>query len=262
MAAAAKIILSWVNHVDIANAVLTASDAAGDLAVANLANPIIGRRWRTTSTTGWAQIDFLGDVEIGVLALRFPRDTTFPTAGTIRHRLDADGGTPGTGAAYDSTAVAIGTADGYGYHVHVPASAQTARYWRFDFAVSGVSYIDVGRAWAGAAWRPTYNIVLGYGDGWDDLSRVSASARSGAEFVDARARQRAYAFALEALDDTERDELREMQRLAGIGGQVLFVKNPSAPARETLLGRMAQTTPLLHREMPIHAKAFTLRESL
>jgi hypothetical protein len=258
----AKIALSWVNHVDRNAAILTASDEAGDLAVANLANPTVGRRWRTVSTTGWVQVDFGADVTVGVLALRFPRDTDFPTAGTVRHRLDPDGGVAGTGAAYDSAAAAIGTAAGYGYHVHMPPTAVTARYWRFDFNVSGVTFIDVGRAWAGAAWRPTYNIALGYEDGWADLSRVSGSERSGAEFVDSRARQRAFAFALEALSDAERDDLREMQRLVGIGGQLLLVKDPDSPATTTVLGRLAATTPLVHRNLPIHAKAFALRESL
>jgi len=259
---AAKIALSWINHVDGANVVLLASDQAGDGAVSNLASPIIGRRWRTTSLTAWAQADLLADKAIGALCLRFPRDTTFPTSGNVRWQLDADGGTAGTGAVYDQT-VSIAAIEGYGYHVHIPATEQTARYVRVTFSgVSGLSFIDVGRLWAGAAWRPTFNIALGYEDEWSDLSRVSASNRSGAEFADERARQRLFAFGLEALSDTERDEIREMQRIAGISQQVLFVKDPDNPAKETVLGRLAQSTPIRHRNLPIHSKAFALRESL
>jgi hypothetical protein len=262
MAVAAKILLSWVNYVDLDAAIISAQEEVGNLSVQNIANPITGRRWRSTQLNGWAQVDFGSDQTVGVLALMFPRDTPIPTVGTISHQLDADGGTPGTGAAYSSPTTPIDTSEGYGYHVHVPASAVSARYWRFTFNVSGVTYIDVGRAWAGEAWRPTFNISLGYEDGWSDLSRISASARSGAEFVDSRARQRDFAFGLGALSSAERDDIREMGRLTGISNQLLFVKDPAAPSKETVIGRMASTTPILHREIPIHSKAFSVRESL
>lgn len=254
--------LSWINHVDRTAAMLSASQEISGLGVANLADSIIGRRWRTTSLTGYATIDFGANVDIEVLALRFPRDTTFPTSGTVTHVLDADGGTAGAGATYNSGAVAIDTAEGYGYHVHIPAALKTARYWRFTFSVTGLSYIDVGRAWAGEFWRPTYNIAFGYEDGWGDLSRISASARSGAEFVDKRERQRQFVFGLEALDSDERDDIREMQRIVGLSEQVLFVKKPTAPAKETVIGRLEQTTPIRHTDLPIFSKAFTIRESL
>lgn len=260
--AAAKIGLSWVNHADLDGAVLTSSGAAGDTSESNLVNPIVGRRWRTTSLTGYAQVDLLADKTIEVLSLRFPRDTSLPLIGSVRWQLDADGGTAGTGAVYDQT-VTLSIADGYGYHVHVPASAQTARYVRFTFSgVSNVTFIDVGRLWVGELWRPTFNIALGYDDQWRDLSRVSASEHSGAEYVDKRTTQRVFSFGLKALSQSERDEIREMQRLVGISGQVLFVKDPTSPAKETVLGRLAASTPIRHPNIPIYSKAFTVRESL
>ncbi len=254
--------LSWVNYVDAANVVLSASHEAGDGAVANLASPIVGRRWRTTTLTAWAQADLLSNQSVGVLALRFPRDTTFPTSGSVKWDLDAHGGTPGAGATYTQT-VSIGADEGYGYHVHIPTAAQSVRYVRCTFTgVAGLDFIDVGRMWAGASWRPEFNMSLGYEDEWRDLSRVVQSERSGAEFVDPRSRQRVFSFGLDALSQSERDDIREMQRIAGIGGQVLFVKNPDSPARETLLGRMNSSLPIRHREIPIFAKSFSIRESL
>lgn len=257
------VILSWENHVDATASVLTASHAVSTMPIANIADPKMGRRWRTQTLTAYGQVDFGSDKTVGVVALRFSRDTTFPAAGTVQHQFDADGGTPGSGAAYDSTAVAINTAAGYGYHVHVLSSAVSARYWRFTFSsVTGVSFIDTSRAWAGEAWSPTYNIAFGYGDDWKDLSQKTEAERSGAEFVDPRNRKRQFAFALEALSESERDDIREMQRIAGISQQVLFVKNSDSPARETLLGRMARTTPILHPNLPLYSKAFTLQESI
>lgn len=257
-------LFSWINHVDGSAVTLTASASSGDLSASNLADPIIGRRWRTTSLSAYVDIDFATDKTVGVVALRFPRDTTFPLSGTVRHQFDADGGTPGTGAAHDSTAVSIGAADGYGYHLYKPAAAVTARYWRFTFAVTGLSYIDVGRAWAGEAWQPTFDVAGGYEDGWLDLSETTRAARSGAEFVDERARQRQYALALEALSSSERDSIREMMRIAGSSKQVLFCLDPDSFARETVIGRLAGSQPIRHRALTsnLYGKAFVIGESL
>ena len=256
------ILLSWQNLIDSSATVLTASQQAGDLAIENVANPIVGRRWRTTSLTAWGQADFGSDQEIGVVGLVFPRDTTFPTSGTITHTFDADGGTAGAGAALDSGAVAIGTVAGYGYHLYRPTTPVTARYWRWTFNVSGVNFIDVGRAWAGEAWRPSVNISLGWGDEWGDLSRLSAAAKSGAEFVDPGPRQRAVAFGLDFMSDEDRADVREMQRIAGLSNQVLFCQDPDAYARETILGRIAESTPIREPGLSIYSKAFRIRESL
>ena len=120
----------------------------------------------------------------------------------------------------------------------------------------------MGRAWAGEIYQPTRNISFGYGDEWADLSKPAISARSGAEFVDERSRQRIFAFSFDSLETADRDDLRELSRIAGMAKQVVFVKDPVLPSKETILGRLAQTTPLIHRDLPIHSKAFVIRESL
>jgi hypothetical protein len=194
--------------------------------------------------------------------LAFPRDTAFPLSGTIRHQLDADGGTAGTGAAYDSTAISIGTADGYGYHVHILANAVTARYWRFTFNASGVSFIDVGRAWAGEAWTPDRNFAYGHTEQWDDLSQVAIAARSGAEFVDVRPRRRAFAFGLQYMTAADRDTARELGRIAGLSQQLLVCRAPASPAKDTIIGRLSEVLAITQPGLPIFSTAFQIRESL
>lgn len=257
-------ILSWVNLIDASAVVLTASDTSGDLSISNVADTIIGRRHRTTVLTAYGQADFGSNKTIDVVALRFPRDTTFPTSGTVQHEFDADGGTPGTGAAHDSGAIAINTTDGYGYHLYKLSSPVTARYWRWNFNVSGVTFIDTGRAWAGEVFEPTINVDGGWSDDWADLSRVAAADRSGAEYVDSRPRQRVMAFGYSALSASERDTMREMQRLSGLSGQVLFCLDPDNPSVLTNIGRANRTTPILHRRLSIdlYSKAIAIRESL
>jgi len=256
----AKVVFSWINHVDAAGSILTASNEIGDGAVSNLTSPILGKRWRT-SPSGWGQIDFGSNQTIGVLTLIFTRGGTFP-AGTISHFLDAQGGTPGTGAAYVSGAITLSLAEGYGYHTIVLPQAVTARYWRFSLNVTNTSFVDVGRAWAGPAWTPRFSIQYGYEDSWRDLSRVTASARSGVEFVDVRPRQREMAFSTGSILSSEKEDVREMQRIVGISKQILFVKDPNNTDRDTVLGRLAATSPIRHRDLNLYDKAFVIRESL
>jgi len=255
-----NILFSWVNHVD--TAALAASSAAGSMTIAGVANPIIGKRWRTLDLGAYGQADFGADKAIGIVALVFPRDTMGALAGTVRHRFDTDGGAVGNGAAHDSGDVAIGAVEGYGYHVYIPPSPVTARYWRWTYAASGVAYIDTGRAWAGEAWQPEVNFSYGQGDTWDDLSRISVSDRSGAEFVDERARRRLMDFALEHMSEADRQSVRELRRIVGISRQILTVLDPDSAAKETILGRLAETNPILHTAFPIFSTTFRIRESL
>ncbi len=259
----AAAIFSDVNEVDGAATVLTASSEAGDLTISNVANPIIGRVHRTTVLTAFGQADFVTDKTIDVAALIFARTAGLPLAGTVQHTFDADGGTPGAGAAHDSGAIAIGTADGYGYHVYKPSASVTARYWRWTFAITGVNFIDTGRAWAGAVFQPGVDINFNDPDDWGDLSVISQSVRSGAEFIDTRPRQRRMGFGLSALSDSDRISVRDIKRRIGNSKQILVVKDPASFAKETILGRATVTAPLLHRGTSVlYATTFLIRESL
>jgi hypothetical protein len=257
--------IGHINEVDASTTILSSASHAGDLSISNVADPIMGRRHRLSVLTDWGQADFGSDKTIDIVCLAFARDTTSPTAGTVQHQFDADGGTAGTGAAHDSTAISIGTVDGYDYHVYKPSSPVTARYWRWTFAATGVTFIDTVRAWAGTVFEPTYDIAFGYQDMWADISRTSIAARSGTQYVDERARRRSISFSLGALSAAERTTLRDMQRTVGISKQVLTVIDPATPARETLIGRLGGTAPMVRALLsadPLYSQQFTISESL
>lgn len=258
-----RVLLSWVNHVDAAAATFSAASEAGDFMVENLQDPLIGLRWRPAASGDWAQVDFGGNVAIDVLLLRSPRDTPLiGAAETIRHLLDADGGTPGTGAAYDSTAIASGTQAGYGYHVHRPPSTVNARYWRF-VPTFAASFVDFGRAWAGPLWQPSRNFSFQWEEGRDDLSGVTANPRSGAEFVDERSDLRRVAFSLEAMNAADRDQARELVRVAGQRAQLVAYLFPDAATagREVILGRLAAPARIRHDAPFVYAATLDIRES-
>ena len=264
------VLFSWINHVDRSGASLSASQTAGDLTPSNMAKPQVATPWRTTSLTAWGQVDFGADVAIGCVALRFRRvnGSVPPTTGTVQHQLDADGGTPGTGAVYDSTAVALNVDAEYGYHLTVPSSEQTARYWRFTFAVSGVTFIDVGRAWAGPIFQPKHGIGFPHSDVWFDRSAVSAALRSGVEWVDPRAFQRAIGINLGAVEEDEKASARGLMRTAGVSGQMLFCLDAATADNrkfDTIIGRREQNRALVHAVPSgpkLYSTTMTIRESL
>lgn len=263
-------LFSWTNHVDRSGASLSASQTAGNLTPDNMAKPQIIIPWRTTSVTAWGQADFGADVAVGCLCLRFRRTngSVPPSAGTVRHQLDADGGTPGAGVAYDSTAVAINCDADYGYHLIVLSSELSARYWRFTFAVSGVSFIDVGRAWAGPAFRPTINVGYPHDDMWFDRTVISSAGRAGTEWADPRPFQRAIGVNLGAIHEDDHASIRSLMRAAGIGGQVLFCLDPDTAdgrQRDTIIGRREQNRALSHSvptSPKIYGTTLSIRESL
>lgn len=264
-------LFSWTNHVDRSGAALSASQTAGDLTPSNMASPQVAIFWRTTSLTAWGQVDFGADVSIGCLALRFHREgnSVPPETGTVQHQLDADGGTAGTGAVYDSTAISINCDPLYGYHLHVPTTAQTARYWRFTFAsITDVSFLDVGRAWAGNAFQPTIDIGYPHEDAWGDRSLVTSTGRAGVEFVDDRCFQRIFGISMGAIDATDRESVRSMLRATGLSSQLLFCLDPSTAdgrKRDTIIGRRSQNRSL-NRAIPsgpaLYSTSLSIRESL
>ena len=254
-------VLSVTNHVDGNAVVISASDTAGDLSPSNVANSIIANRWRTTSLTATLDVDFGANVAIGVLALCFPRDTPIPVSGTVRHQLDPDGGTIGTGATYDSTAVPVNTASRYGYHVVLLTAEVNVRYWRVTFNLSGVDFVDVGRAWAGPVYRSTYGLALGDTDTWVDPSLKQTGVRSSAEYVDPLSLRRLKRDAFVAVLNSERAEVRDLLYDAGTNAQVLFVSDPDSTSTESMIGRFRSVPALTRPDWGRSVVPFEILES-
>jgi len=249
------LIFSPSNLIDLPDAVVSASSEAGGNTASNMLDPRIGKRWRVMAPGGSANADFGSAQTVEVVALVFPRDTTLAT-GTVQHVFSNAGVT-----VHDSGAIDIGLANGYGYHVYVLPAGITATSWSWTYSLTS-AYADTGRAWAGELWRPTCNIVYGGSDSWDDLSTVTLSPRSGAEFIDRKPVQRNLTFGFDALTETDRAAAFDMQRLCGTSSQVLVITDESALSTGTVLGRMARLNPILATHPGLYSQSFQIRESL
>jgi hypothetical protein len=262
---AAKGLLAFENHVDKAATSLTASSETTGLGVANLADLSIQRCWRCLATSGWVQADLGADKEIGVIAFAVPRSGVMMGAlDTVRVQLDADGGVPGTGALYDSTALAGGVDPGFGYYLRWFATPLQARYCRvtIDVGVSGLAYFQVGRLWIAPYVQPGRTFAYDWSREWDEQPSVVKAPRSGMRFRNRGPRFRSLALAFNALSAADADALEDGDIIVGRSGQMLVSTHPDTPARRTLFGTPQASSPILHRAFPVFAKAYLVEEDL
>lgn len=270
-------LLSWINWCDRAAASLTSATWVPSQPPSRLAETPLRRRWRTPvgTTAPTLNVDFGVAREVGVLALAQPTDAGgidpdgepkgwMQPTDTVRHRLDAVAA--GAGVLLDGGVQAGGWQPGYGTHAIRLAAPVSARYWQADLDAAslagGVDYLDLGRAWAGPAWQPTTgSIRYGWGSAWDDPSDAQRNARSGLETVDVLEPAQVLTFALRLFTQADADNIREMTRVAGRRGQVLFL--PFDDQRyPPVIGRLQQVPTITQPHFATFDVAFQLRQTL
>jgi hypothetical protein len=224
-------LISYINRVDGDGVIISADSELSTLPVANLADPVVMKRWQTAAGTATLQVDFLSNVSIELLGLF---GASILSTDTVRHRLSAVA--MGNGELFDSTALQSGVVEGYGQTVTKLDAAVSARYWQCDIAASEAFYI--GRAWAGPVWNFERNFALGNEDDEVDLSTVTRAERSGVAYIDVGPTLRTAGFSLEAMSASDVTAARAMVKAVGRRKQVVYVPDPdSADINvETLLG--------------------------
>ena len=270
-------LLSWINWLDRAACTVSASSEVLTLPAVNLREPALRRRWRTAMGTTTASIsaDFGAMREVGILALAQPDDAggvdadgaaigALAATDTVGHWL---GSTPGGTDLYASGAVPGGWQRGHGLHVHALPAPVTARGW--VAAIVGTSIagpnavLDMGRAWAGPVWQPARgNVSYGWSWAMDDASTVTRNPRSGVETVDRGAQARVLSFGFEVLTEADAAAMRDLRRVAGVGGQVLAVLRPEGGAADAVLGRLIRAEPIANRFHGGFTAAFSIRQTL
>lgn len=252
-------LLSWVNWLDESGVVIAPSSQVATLPASNLLDPIRARLWSASGETSPSLAIDLGASR----AIRAVVLAGLNISATDTVRLKLSNVVPGGSELLDTGAVA-GVAEGYGYWPWFGAAALTGRYVTLELDADMVTP-QAGRLWISDAFQPTRNYDFGEGEAWNDGGVIQRAPRSGAEYVQEGPRWRTQAFALPYLTDAEgRTTAKELQRIAGITGQVMFVKNPDSPYiwTETIIGRLTRTQPILHPHFDIRSTAFEIGESL
>lgn len=260
---------SYVNGVDVAGALLSASNPVSTLPVANLVNPNLVSPFRSSAVSGWFLVDMLTNQSIDFLAIgqAWNAAVMAPTD-TFRHLLDADGGTPGAGAVLDTGAIACNIQPGYGMHAYIPGSRKTARYWKCIFnaaSLAAQAFVDFGRAWAGPLITASVNPIYGYGEQWDDPSVVTVATRSGAEYIDVFPGRRNIVLEFDALNTTEgMVTFKELARVVGVHGQMFYTLDLTGTylSTEMMFCRRAAADGITRPRLNLYDKQFHLRQSL
>jgi hypothetical protein len=163
-----------------------------------------------------------------------------------------------------------GVGDGYTGHPFIapyllPASYD-ARYVKveIDDTTNSAGYVQIGRAFIGGGFVPTYNASYGLQDAWTDLSTAQRSD-SGAVFSTKRRRARQTRFALNYTSLDEGAILYEIVRRQGTVYDVLYLPNVSdyqAAQRYGYLGLLRELSALEYPYPNARAMAFAVEEML
>ena len=216
--------------------------------VANILDRYTFRQWQSPSEDDWFEIDFSVDVSIQCLFVVFPRITDprryhetqeIISTDEIQHFLDADGGTPGTGAILDTGLIACGVNPKRGYHVIVLESAVSARYWRCRIKAdsrASEGFFLVMLADAGPVFQPSFNHIYGESLGFPDNAETQRTPTSQTTFITRNERTLTARLIWDFIPDSERASWETMDEYAGTTEPIVFGVascNPSAFTSDT-----------------------------
>lgn len=220
-------VFSWVNLSDAA--MLSGGGAVSTLPVQNLQDPQPRKVYRTIGTSAFAIADLGSAQAADLLAIAGTNLSTGATG--LRVRASNTDPTCTSSLVYDSNGdsglIKLGPDPRYlGNVFFLFGATQTARYWRIDVTDASLGNVDIGRLWIGPKFVPNSNITVGYGLGYDDTGAQGRSVY-GQLHIRTGAKSRHAKLQLDFLSEAEaKASMFEMQRLAGVTGDVLFIENP------------------------------------
>lgn len=259
----AKIIMGWINNVDLPNVVITASSEVGTLPAENLKDEHVLRPWRSFGESPQSVTTDLGEQR--AVALMALMGCNLSADSTFRLRASEDDPTMAS-SVYDSGVIATGVDPRYGLFTHrLPGDiAINARYWLLDINDPNVAYIQCGRLYLGNSWTPKINYAYGWSQSYIDLSK-STRSRGGQSYNDINAQYRQVIFNFELLEEGDAfDGVLELDRVCGRHYDVIALMEPDAAnqGQNTIFGLVAEDTPVINPSFKLFQKAYTIEERL
>lgn len=176
------------------------------------------------------------------------------SAATIRWKR---GTTAGAADVADSGALAAWAftpleRDGQRHQVIVVLpEASSARYEtvEIDDEANAAGFVEIGFAWIGALFVPTYNASYGLRNELEPLSTADRS-ESGARWPTKRRTLRGASFVLEVLTDAEGEALHEIQRVADTTDPVVYLQSLTDRAQQQRWGGVGTLAELSALDYP------------
>lgn len=215
------------------------NDATNNSPVEYIKDRHIYRQWQSPTNSNWFQVDFGSDQVIQALVVTFPRTTDpdrfsdkadFAVNDTIRHYLDEDGGTAGSGAIFDSGALSSYVDPRRGYHVVVLDTPVSARYWRCQLTATSraaENYFLVAMAMAGQVFQPQYNHTVNDSFSFTDPSEIQRTPASQSVFSQRNDRILEARLVYDFIQDAQRSSWETLSLYSGRSEPVLFAQMES-----------------------------------
>jgi len=150
-------------------------------------------------------------------------------------------------------------------YIHILAAKPVLRYWRveIDDTLNSDTYIQIGRIFIGDTWTTEFNYSYGSGLGNEDTTEIESSL-GGEEYFDIRKKYRVHKITLQYLNDDEGyARFTDMQRLAGVSGEILLVPDSTDSTngfRRNFLGRMRSLSPLVDSNLSYKSADLEIKE--
>lgn len=241
--------LSYLNYVQYADTLITASTAATSLPAPNVKGTSpYSDFWQSTSTTAQLTIDWGSDLPVDDIALV---GLTMTAGDTIRLRLSDEAHGASSGNKLDTGVYDPDVVSWYDAVFYPLAATLSARYLRVNFVFNSMADQGFGRCggvWVGPSLLPDVGVPVGsYADDWVDVSEVSTAKYSGKKYVLPLPAMRAVSFGLAALSETEMAFVKDLKRLCGVRAPVLFIRDPTRATlnQEGIIGLIEKTEPLM-----------------
>lgn len=256
--------ISATNYVQAVPTLITASSAQANLPAKNVAlQSPYNDYWQSLDTSPSLVFDFGRIVPIDDLVLV---GLTLGSTDTVQHLLSDS--IAGGSDVFDSGVIASNTVPGYDAHAYPFSFTRLARYWQINFSapsLAAIGYVRCGGAWAGPSVCPEFGLAYGYSDQWTDSSKFDTSIFSGKRYPLPLPKRRQTKFAWNALAESEAlDSVKEIQRIAGITGSVMFAPDPTSARlnKEVIIGLLDQLNPVAHADLPIWSWASSITQNL
>lgn len=213
--------------------------------------------WPTAQSLDYIGLERCAVVESGVLR-------AMSTAATTRVRVSSVDLTGEAGDVWDSTIAAGRVRAEYARLALLRPAPISGKSVLIELSESGVDAVLAGRLVIGLVSRFTINFSHGWGDGYEDLSRIKTTY-AGLDFIERDERRRVLNIPFESLVETDRNAIvREVGRLNGQSSDVLFVidENSAQLDRDSVWGRIVDANPPRQPNPAYFAWQFELKERM
>lgn len=262
MASAFNAAAAYINLLDAAATVVSATSAQILTPPSLLLDPHVSRHWRGAGGISDDVIIDLGSMQS--VDTIYGMGSNLSAAGATRLRISSADSTGVAGDVYDSSALTGLVDPNYGYAPFLLPSPVSGRYLRLGFSDASLSAIELGRMFIGLRTQFTYNFDYGW-----SIQRVDRSTRTktraGQTQVFRDNAYRTFDLPMNFVAPADRYGLIEAMDIAcGQNTDILMITDPMSSnlGRDSIWGLVSDLTAIIQPNLAVFTKDYKIEERL